>query len=233
MVNCKHVNIVYPSDGTQASADQGTYYIDFKEGKHHTPSGTITDLSINLDDTGQDFIRSIVIDTGSPAVVTIPANSNNKFYIHEGHDNIIERLQATDMTIQFLNAYTPGEISYRLNASSSSTAVKRTGSKYSTALIVRSQASTDAYATLLERSVEKFNFVTLNVLETGGANGITYKVEVGPSQVEYYELQGDTAVAASGSDRVTIQGSNRWVKISVKSTAAGNAGTCTGALHGG
>lgn len=119
---------------------------------------------------------------------------------------------------------------------------------YPTAL---SQATTDSYVAVTNSTIDTGYYgqrsIVYRVSESGGANGITYKVQGSVDNTNWTDLRtitaagalnaaADVAVAASAADLSFISDTEstatnagksgyRFYRVMVKSTSAGNAGT--------
>jgi len=74
-----------------------------------------------------------------------------------------------------------------------------------------------------DHSIKDFEKITICIKETGGAQSMYYKIEVSMQKVDWYELKGETSIAANGNVYQTLTDPWRWIRISEKN----NSGAAT------
>ncbi len=216
-------------DGTRKTdLPSGINHIDFKEGILTDSAGTQTVLRRALKNNDEDYIRSVAVFVPYGTKLTLGTEVPVKVNADEGW-NIFENVAIEQMTIEIPFAATPDTYDFQIVASTSRKIqlkplhLKHIDSRNGTAT-----ATANAHAGFIERNCPAFNHQTFVIAETGGVNGITYKIEaILHSGGTYVEIQGDTAVAASANDVVAVEGAYYRVKLSCKSTVGGSHGEVT------
>jgi len=217
------VNIPYDND----ELTKGNLLFDFYKGTVTTPAGTESNLPARLDQAGHEYIRSLSIFVSMDADLTYEGDDDNVTTLKAGW-NIIRSVLIKKIRIQTTFTQTPDVWACRLVASTSSTPSYQPGSQRITGGNRQTALTTaDAYATKLLRDVEAFVHHTVYVLETGAANGLTFKIDASLDGVTFWNVYSDTAVAASGEKVVQLEGVYHHLRVQAKSTAAGNSATFT------
>lgn len=222
--------IGYPDDGTRKrDVAKGITTIDFWSGIVEHPDGTTTDLKKRLRVSGQEFIRSVVIFCTLGTKIKLGHNNPTRVFADQCNWNVFENLAIHEMSIEITFNGTPNENDLQIIASTSRKAIYVPKVvKIHETKSVSAQASTDSYATLFERHAIQFNNNNFILLESGGSNDVTYKIEVKNSSSGTYVIyQNDTSIVASGHDIIEMKGSFHFVKVSIKATVAASQGEIT------
>lgn len=222
--------IAYPDDGSRKTdLPKGITEIDFWEGEVTDSGATTTTLKRKLKNSPQSFIRSIAILCSQDTKIWF---EGMKVFGEAGNWAVFENLNIRYLRVETSITESPDEIDFQFIASTSrKIAVPQIG----ISTIKRSKAATasaNAYATAFERFGAQFNHHSLVIRETGGVNGITYKLETKHASGGTYVIvpiagNDETPLAASGSDVVQIEGEFPYLKLSFKSTVGGAHGELT------
>ena len=222
-----HNNIItYPDTGTpQHNAVSGRWFIDFFEGEVFDKSDNKTTLTRSLKRIKQEFIRSVAIFSSNAVKVNVgQGDGSGQTWQTQNGWTILENVELKQLIVTLVEAQTPDESAFLVIGSTMPTMpFKPIQTRNSHTSDVDAVATADAYAAKFERYCPNYQYNTFSIIESGGVNGLTYKIEAKMHSSEtYVELQGDTAVAASASDLVLIDGHYGWLRLSVKNTVGGN-----------
>lgn len=179
------------------------------------------------------YLQSLYIYTTTQLTISFH-QSGDKLFLDQGLHSFKHISDFQQFTVDSVKSQTPDSSDFLIIASTDPSFEFKLTHVCETKT-VSSQSTTDAYATLFERYVPAYETVTFDLFEVGASNGFTYKVERRSSNSgDYVEIVSDTAVAASGNDKVEVidNASAVWIKVSVKSTSAGNAASVTGNFYG-
>ena len=235
MVHTENFIMSFPDDGTRKrDVAKGKTVIDFFSGLVTHPDGTTTSLRNRLRNSGQEFIRSVIVYCTLGTKIKLGRNNAVKVFADQCNWNKFENIEIHEMSIELGFTGTPNENDLQIIASTSRKAI------YSPIVVkihetkrVSAQATTDAYATVFERHVIQFDKVSFILAESGTTNGITYKIEGKHESASTYRIiQGDTDIIASGHDIVQITNVFHIIKVSVKATVAASQGEITADFAG-
>lgn len=222
--------IGYPDDGTRKrDVAKGITTIDFFSGLVTHPDGTTTSLKKRLRNSGQDFIRSVVIFCTVGTKIKLGHNNPVRVFADQCNWNVFENIEIHEMTIDIGFTGTPDENDLQIIASTSRRAIYIPKVvKIHETRSVSALASTDSYVTLFERHGNQYNNNHFIIAESGGTNGVTYKIEVKDSSSGTYRIfQNDTNLVAGTHDIIEMSGSFHFVKMSIKATIAASQGEIT------
>ena len=218
--------ISYTDHGTLKASTMGFTHIDFVNGEVFDADGTKTTLLRSLkNNKAYPYVRSVAVYCSQGTKIDF--GGGTKYFGEAGEWAMFENLMCESMNIETTIIETPNAIDLLVVASTSPTSSKQTIATKKTR-DTAAAAVGDNYATVLELYGPQFNHHTLSIVESGTTNGLTYKIEGKNTLADTYtEIQGDTAVAASGSDIVQIEGVFPYLKLSIKNTVGASAAEST------
>lgn len=219
----KPVTLYYNND----ELTKGNLLFNFYDGTVTNPAGTTSNLQTSLKENGHEYVRSIVVYVSMDAYITFEGDDDDARLLKPGW-NVIKSVLVKTARIQTTFTQTPDYWHAVVYACSQSEPYYEPRmNRITDGLRQTALTTADGYVTKLLRQTEQHDHHTVYILETGAANGLTFKIDASLDGVTFWNVYSDTAVSASGEKVVQLEGVYHYLQVQAKSTAAGQSATFT------